>query len=177
MLGIEILVHLPYSPDHTSCNFCIFSKIKGKRGKWLTNDEEVVAAYERAVEMTFKTKLERSSEEQRTCPVNVTFQYEQSQGLVAEREGPVAEVVCSGETERSSHKGQRSMRAAIESRWLPPSMDSMGFTSVLAGFQKEVLVEVHWDLHEITHYRGRSADERALGRSSALAVGSGHDLD
>ncbi|GBP63703.1 Histone-lysine N-methyltransferase SETMAR [Eumeta japonica] len=52
-LGIKILVHPPKNPALVPCDFYLFSKIKGKlRGKWFTDAEETVAAYEKAVEAT-----------------------------------------------------------------------------------------------------------------------------
>ncbi|GBP83144.1 hypothetical protein EVAR_66902_1 [Eumeta japonica] len=52
MLSIEILVHSPYSPDLASWYFYLSRKIKELQGKWLTDADEAVAAYEKAVEAT-----------------------------------------------------------------------------------------------------------------------------
>ncbi|GBP81031.1 hypothetical protein EVAR_41027_1 [Eumeta japonica] len=56
--GIERLTHLPCSPDHVPCDFYLFPKIKEKlSGKMLTDAEEAVAAYEKAVEASPKLSV------------------------------------------------------------------------------------------------------------------------
>ncbi|GBP17736.1 Histone-lysine N-methyltransferase SETMAR [Eumeta japonica] len=54
-LGIEILAHPPYSPDIAPYDFYLFPKIKETlQGKWFTDAEEAVAAYDKGVEATLK---------------------------------------------------------------------------------------------------------------------------
>ncbi|GBP18925.1 Histone-lysine N-methyltransferase SETMAR [Eumeta japonica] len=54
-LGIEILGHSPCNSNLTPRNYYLYSKIEEKlRGKWVTNAEVAVAAYEKTVEATAK---------------------------------------------------------------------------------------------------------------------------
>ncbi|KAI8421508.1 hypothetical protein MSG28_009551 [Choristoneura fumiferana] len=52
---VELLGHLPYSPDLAPCDFYLFPKIKEKlQGKLFMNTEEAVGAFQKAVEETPK---------------------------------------------------------------------------------------------------------------------------